>query len=333
MHRLLLSVKNRCTVSIKSWGLFFTALVFLALPMSLSAKTYIAIVKGLPGEDYYQRVFTEQIEAIEKASQSVIRKDDEIKIFVDSRETKQELLDWLKNTAVNITEKDRVALFYIGHGSYNNQLYKFNLPGEDLTGEEIKDAFDNINAELKLLVNTSSSSGALLSLFENDDKTVVITATKSGGQRNATRFGRFIIQAFSEDSADVDKNQQISAKEVFDYAQRQTKDFYQEEGLIATENAVLQGKHSNLFPIASLNDSAAIAGNPQLAALYQQRDQFDLAIQRLRIQRVGMSDQDYRREFQSLMIELSQLQAIIDGMEGDGMEGNNAKGDEMEVVK
>jgi hypothetical protein len=311
MHHHLLTKKATAL------RLFVTAVILLLLPVSLSADTYIAIVQGLAGEEYYQRVFTEQTEATEKAAQSIVKDTgDVIKVFRENRTLKQDLLSWLDTIAVNISKQDRVLFFYNGHGSYSGQVYKFNLPGEDLTGEEIKTAFDKLNAELKLILNTGSSSGALLSVFADDDKTVVITATKSGGQRNATRFGQFIMAALTDDSADVDKNQQISAKEAFDYAQQQTNNFYQEEGLIATENSVIQGEHSNLLIVSSLADQSNINSNPQLAALYQERDEFDLAIQRLRIQRVGMSDKVYRNEFQSLMIELSLLQEKIDKLEG-----------------
>ena len=285
------------------------------LSENLLATTYTAIVQGLAGEDYYQTQFDERVAAIQGASESS-SSDAEVELFTGDQATKENLLAWFQRLADQSTDKDRITLFYVGHGSYDGSGYKFNLPGPDLTGVEFKEAMSAVSAELKLIVNTSSSSGALLEAFEDAPNTVLLSATKSGRERNAPRFGRFLVKALADDSADLDKNESISAKEAFDYAQSQTEDFYTSEGLIATEHAVLQGDHANLITIARLSDRSARADNPELAERYSQRDQIDLEIERLRIRRIGMSDEAYRSEFQPLLIRLSLLQAEIDELEG-----------------
>lgn len=281
---------------------------------SFATTTYIAVVQGLSGEDYYQSQFQEQVDAIQKASEEV-SSSTQVRLFSGDQATGAQLLDWLQVVANDSTAEDRVALFYIGHGSYAEEQYKFNLVGPDLTGEELKASLAEINAELKLLVNTSSSSGALLALFEDQPNTILLLATKSGGERNAPRFGRFFVRSLADEEADLDKNQLVSAKEAFEYAERQTQDFYTSEGLIETEHGVLQGEHANLFSLARLSGKSTAELRPEFSALYDQRDQIDLEIERLRMRRIGMSDQDYMQEFQSLLIRLSLLQAEIDDME------------------
>ena len=281
----------------------------------LSAKNYVGVLQGIAGENFYQGQFDEQVKVIE-ASSNRLGSNTELTLLTGEAATRESALEWFSEMASSVSSSDRVLFYYIGHGTYDGKDYKFNLQGPDLTGEELKQAFADLDAELKLLVNTSSASGALLELFEEEPSTVVITATRSGRQRIATRFGRFFVKGLEEESADLDKNGTISAKESYDYAERETADFYESEGLIATEHSVLQGEHANLVSLSSLADKPAIDPDSELAALYRERDEIDLEVERLRIRRIGMSDEDYRREFQALVIQLSVLQAGIDEIEG-----------------
>lgn len=287
----------------------------------LLADTHVLILQGLAGEEYYQRQFDEQIDTIQTAADN-LPGTAFVTTLAGEEATRDAATQWFARVAETASDEDRVLFYYIGHGSFDDVGYKFNLPGPDLTDEDLKSLMDQISVELKLVVNTSSSSGALLELFEEDAETILLTATKSGRERNATRFGRFFVEALAEESADLDKNQTISAKEAFQFAERQTQDYYESEGLIATEHAVLQGEHANLMVLASLRNIGNTAPSGALAGLYEQRDQIDLEIDRLRMRRIGMSGDDYRQEFQSLMIRLSMLQAQIDDQEagGDGGE-------------
>ena len=58
---------------------------------------------------------------------------------------------------------------------------------------------------------------------------VVITATRSGGERNATRFGGFWAEALASDEADRDKDGTVTAQEAYDYARRKVGDAYKSD--------------------------------------------------------------------------------------------------------
>ena len=65
--------------------------------------------------------------------------------------------------------------------------------------------FDRLAAKKQLIVNATSSSGATIELWQRPER-VVITATKSGGERTATRFAQYWLQAISTDAADVNSH-------------------------------------------------------------------------------------------------------------------------------
>ena len=68
----------------------------------------------------------------------------------------------------------------------------------------------------------------------------MIAATKTGTEKNATVFARYWVEALHDPTADIDKNEAISALEAFQYADRKTAAFYDSQKRLATEHAVFE---------------------------------------------------------------------------------------------
>ncbi|MBT5032512.1 MAG: hypothetical protein HOM55_09495 [Proteobacteria bacterium] len=285
---------------------------------SASAETHTLLVQGLGGEAWYQRQFDEQADTIGEALKSVVG-EPQLTILRGSDANRQVVMDWFDGIAVNADDDDSALVVLIGHGTFDDVEYKFNIPGPDLSFSDLQQGFSQINVPAKVLINTSSSSGALLDALKEEPITL-LTATKNGRERNATRFGRFFARAFVETAADLDKNQKISLQEAFDYAERATNDFYESEGLLATEHAFLQqpgeGQIAGRMTLANLGSQDDSMQSPELIALFEQRDQLDLRIESLRLRRIGMGEQDYEYVFQILMLDLIMVQDEIDLLDG-----------------
>ena len=69
---------------------------------------------------------------------------------------------------------------------------------------------------------------------------IVITATRSGQETNATRFAGFLITALNATDSDTDQDGHISVLEAFTYANRLTNEFYTRAGRLSTEHALLE---------------------------------------------------------------------------------------------
>src|SRR6185295_9194672 len=95
-----------------------------------------------------------------------------------------------------------------------------------------------IKAGRQLVVNTTSCSGAFLAALQAENR-VLISATKSGTERNATVFARYWLAALQDAAADTDKNETITAKEAFQFAEQKTKAFYETQKRLATEHPQL----------------------------------------------------------------------------------------------
>ena len=70
----------------------------------------------------------------------------------------------------------------------------------------------------------ASASGEFIKPFK-DAGDLIVTATRSGQEQNATKFPGYFIAALTNPEADTDKNGRVSVLESFEYSVKLTDDF------------------------------------------------------------------------------------------------------------
>ena len=160
-----------------------TALATLLVPAMAAAELHLLIVEGMAGEAVYETQFDSQVNAIYAAAQSVTD-DDHIHVLRTADAGRDAVLGRLAAIREAVSADDQFALFLIGHGSYDEYEYKFNIAGPDLTGEDLAGALSEFDASNLLVVNTSSSSGATVDLLAADNR-ILVLATRSGAVQRA----------------------------------------------------------------------------------------------------------------------------------------------------
>jgi len=281
----------------------------LLFPMMGRAQHHVVIVQGLGGETVYAEQFTTQVASIETASQSVAGKNN-VHVLRGAAASRGAVLDRLQRLS-ETADLAQLTVYLIGHGSYDDHDYKFNLPGPDLTGADIAHALDQITTDSIVLVNTSSASGALAELVQKDRR-VIALATRSGSERHATRFGVFFAEALANETADVNKSKTVSVAEAFGYAQRQVADYFERNGQLATEHAVLHGERADRIALARLSKRVPRPATGRLADLLEQRDTLSAEIDALRLTRGEQSPLDYQEALMPKLLELARLEGAIE---------------------
>jgi len=238
-----------------------------------------------------------------------------VSVFAGAEATRDHLLAHFQQLQTRLSADDRLAIYMIGHGSYDGFEYKFMIPGPDLTDADLLEILASMPATNQILINTGSASGALLDSLKAEGR-ILVTATRNGNERLATRFGTYFADAFEDPAADINKNNAISVQEAFDYAERQVKDYFDYEGTLATEHAVLEGALAAQTVLARRGSVAAQQQDPRLASLLHQRDDIDRKIEDLQLRRGQLDTEAYLAQLQSLMIELSLTQGEIDELNG-----------------
>ena len=94
-----------------------------------------------------------------------------------------------------------------------------------------------------------------------------MTATKTGGERNETRFPEYFVEAFGAEAADANRDGTVSVAEAFEYARAKTVKAYEQAGLLLTEHAALEDDSSGrLASMLSLRSAAGAGGAPRKPA-------------------------------------------------------------------
>lgn len=287
--------------------------ILLHAPALAIGATNVMLVEGLPGDPLYAGQFERQTQAIEQAAGS-ISEAGRIRVLRGDAATRDAVLEQLGAMAATLSPSDQFLLFLIGHGSYDDFEYKFNVPGPDLTGADLVAALDALPAGVQVLVNTSSSSGAIADMAGADGR-VVVLATRSGAERHATRFGNYFAAALDDDAADTDKNQRISVAEAFRYAERAIDDHFERNDQLATEHPVLLGEQAERIALARLGAARPPVVDTALADLLAERDALNAEIDALRLARDDMEAADYQSALLEKMLQLARLEDAIESRE------------------
>ena len=190
------------------------------------------------GEPEYEQRFSGWAKDVDKLLKDA-GPDAKVQTLYGADATKARIQSLLGDIAHQAQAGDSLVVMLIGHGTFDGSDYKFNLPGPDLSAVELATLLDKIPAQRQLVVNMTSASGGSRAVLEKANR-AVITATKTGTERNATIFARYWVEALRDSSADTDKNGVISALEAFRYAQEKTANFYDTQKRLATEHPILE---------------------------------------------------------------------------------------------
>jgi len=293
---------------------------------ALHATTYYVTVAGLGGEQDYEQRFSGWAKDIDKVLQGSA--DSKIETLYGPDATRAKVQSVFGRISKDAKPDDVLVLMLIGHGTYDGVEYKINLPGPDLSGVELAGLLDHVPAKRQLVVNMTSCSGGSRAVLQKPGR-AVITATKSGAEKNATVFARFWVEALRDPSADTDKNETISALEAFRYAEQKTAQYYETQKRLATEHAMLEdtgkgdgvktpspengeGLVASRFPLLRTGAAQAAVSDPRKRELMAHKEDLEQQIDQLKYRKAALSPEAYKQQLTALLLDLAKTQAELD---------------------
>ena len=302
-----------------------SAVLLLAVAAAAHAETYYVTITGLGGEAEYEQRFTGWAGELDKIFKS--EPDAKVTTLSGTMATKTNIQARLSEIAKQAKADDHLALILIGHGSYDEGEYKFNIPGPDITGAELASLLDKIPAQQAVIDMTSASGGITAALQK--PKRVIVTATKSGTEKNATVFPRYFVEALRDPAADADKNEIITVLEAFRYAEGKTAKFYDELKRLSTEHALLEdaGKGEGVkvpavengegfiaarFALLHTGSAIAMAKDPEKQKLLKEKEDVEQKIDELKYRKASMSVAEYRQQLAKYLLDLAKTQEALD---------------------
>lgn len=309
-------------------------LLLLTLLLAGQAETRerptVLVVVGASGTDEYNKQFRDWAQ---RWGQAATRGDAlYVRIGLDDH-LEQPLSD--RDALLGQLNKERqqrqaaLWLVLIGHGTFDGKTAKFNLRGPDVSAAELREWLAGFERPLAVL-NCSSASGPFINELSAPGR-VVITATKSGYEHDFARFGDYLSAAVADAAADLDKDDQTSLLEAFLMAAARVREYYQADGRLASEHALMDDNGDRLGTPAewfrglratkAAKDGAKLdgllAGRFQLVpstaeqslSVEQRRrsGELELEIARLREAKKELPEDDYYDRLEKLLVELAAL--------------------------
>ena len=291
------------------------------------SRTLILVV-GAPGEPEYAKQFSEWAELWKQAA---AKGGLETTVIGEDKENPENDLSRLLTALTNEVTKPagELWLVFIGHGTFDGKTSKFNLRVPDISAEDLAAALKPCKRPLAV-VQCASASGPFLNALSAPGR-VIITATRSGYEVNATRFGGYLASAIADPAADLDKDGQTSLLEAFIVAARQVEQFYQDQGRLMTEHALIDdngdglGTPADWFQGVRAVKSAAEGKSADGVRAHQMflvrgdiekqlppevrshRDELEQKLSALRLQKSKMKEDDYYHQLEALMVETARL--------------------------
>jgi hypothetical protein len=326
------------------------ALLWLALLCAVlavrpaAAQTYLVVVSGIGGEPAYQERFLVWGSALVEAAQERLGiAENHVAYFAEDpsrdprirdRSTKANVTAALTDLASRAEPGAQIVVVLIGHGSTVGGEARINLPGPDMRAEDFIPLLDAFATQEVVFANLSSASGDWIAVLSGARR-VVVTATRSGTERDESIFGGHFVEALTEDEADTDKDGRVSVLEAFRYANAETDRVYGQQNRLRSEHAMLDddgdGKGSH-EPDGEAGDGVrarrvflapdparaarAATDDPALLALYAERDSLEMAVTGLRARKNSMEAAAYEAELERMLLALARTNREIREREG-----------------
>jgi hypothetical protein len=316
-----------------AWILFATSLLVIshdAIAEAPKRDLEVLVVVGAGGADEYEGRFHREAEVWN----GVCRKAGVVCSVIGAGESKEGETDaaalqgWIKEFIAK--KSGALWIVLIGHGSFDGREAKFNLRGPDITAADLASWLKPMTRELAV-INTASASGSFIKALAGPGR-VIITATKSADEVFATRFGGHFVKAIGgEAEADQDGDGQVSLLEAFLWASQQVTRFYDNEGRLATEHALIEdngdgiGTRAEAFEGLRLKTKPEKGGTPDglLARQWvlllneeesklsevtrRKRDALEREAEAIRAKKGAMGDEEYYLKLERVFLEIAKL--------------------------
>jgi hypothetical protein len=313
--------------------------VLIGAPLH-AQQSHLVIISGISGGPEYAERFrgwvTQLIDAAEHRfsvppANIVYLSEDPPKdvAYGVGPSTKEQIERTLGDLATKAAPDDVILVLLIGHGSAQGGEARFNIPGPDLTAKDYARLLDAFRSQRVALVNAASASGDFVAALSKKNR-VIVTATRSGGEKNETVFGGYFVQAYAADGADSDKDGKVSLLEAFEYARREVARFYESEHRLQTEHALIDdngdgqgsrepnlaagdGSLARRFVLVGGSAGGRVAGgnDSTLAPLYAEVRKLEEQVATLRAKKDSMPADAYDQQLEQLLVKLAEQNQAI----------------------
>ena len=150
----------------------------------------------------------------------------------------ENLKETIKTLAAVVQPGDRFIFYYVGQANIVAGKLRLNLPGKDITHEQLAEWMNRIRASSMLFVLDCPGAGLAVKAMTGQGRIIIGACTAE--QHYSTRFSEYFVPSLVDSKSDTDSNGKISLLEAFTFASKQLDDWYFRQLLLKTETPILE---------------------------------------------------------------------------------------------
>jgi hypothetical protein len=297
-----------------------------AVPPSGGGATHVLIITGLSAEPRFATEFAAAAAAIDDAARKQWHVADSSITYLSEdpavdrsrmtgKATREQIGAAFARLATRVRAGDLVLVMLIGHGGGEMATSALNVPGPDPTVTDYASWLDALGPATVVFVNAATGSGDFTRYLAAPNR-VVITATKTGLERNESIFAGIFATGLTGVEADADKDGKVSVAEAFMYAKTQVAKQYDATKRLLTEHAVLADTSGIAAGIAFGGDAAS--SDPRVTALVGERRILEASVDSLRRLKSTTDSTTYSRELERLLLLIATKTQAIRALQPGG---------------
>lgn len=313
------------------------ALLLALLPLAgaPSPSTWLLVISGVGGDAEHRAAFVQLADRLIGAAEQhgvaperiiYLAESTELASRARARASRESIIAAIGELAGRAAATDPVIVVLLGHGNTRGGQSYVNLPGPDMGGADFAAALQPLAGRSLAVVNTAAASGGFVAALAAPGR-VVITATRADRELLEPSFGRFFVDAFVDEAADLDKDGRVSLLEAFRFANAQVERLYEEEGRLRTEHAQLdddgdgraseapdgeaEGALAALIGLGGPGATAGPADDPELSDLRARRFAAEQQLAALRARRGELTEEEYEAALEEVLVRIAEIDAAI----------------------
>jgi hypothetical protein len=156
---------------------------------------------------------------------------------VQAASTASSVKDAFDKLAAAAGPQDRLVFWYVGQANAVGGKLRFNLPGPDITHEDLAALLARIKAGTILVVLDCPNAAMAVKMLSSPGRVIVCASTQD--QSYGTQFSRHFVPALLASESDADKDGRVSILEAFAAAARRIEQWYRDKQILPTETPCL----------------------------------------------------------------------------------------------
>jgi len=150
----------------------------------------------------------------------------------------------IKSLSATVQSEDRFIFYYVGQANIVAGKLRLNLPGQDITHEQLAEWINQIRASSMLLVLDCPGAGMAVKALTGQGRIVIGACTAE--QHYSTQFSEYFVPSLLDSKSDTDGDGKVSILEAFTFSTKQLDDWYFRQLFLKTETPVLEDNADGL---------------------------------------------------------------------------------------